>query len=43
MYEERVDLRGMLKRMIGDPKKNIEAYKQRDAIAQIKTQARPYL
>ena len=41
MYEERVDLRGMLKRMIGDPKKNIEAYKQRDAIAQIKNTSPP--
>ncbi|PTI11655.1 alpha/beta hydrolase family protein, partial [Staphylococcus warneri] len=41
MYEERIDLRGMLKRMIGHPKKNIEAYKRRDAIAQIKNTSPP--
>jgi|SRR5699024_2736110 len=43
MYEERVDLRGMLKRMIGHPKKQAEAYKQRDAISQITEQSPPIL
>lgn len=32
MYEERVDLRGMLRRMVGHPKKDIDAYNKRDAL-----------
>ncbi|MDU9418009.1 prolyl oligopeptidase family serine peptidase [Staphylococcus lloydii] len=35
MYQERVDLRGMLRRMVGHPKKDIEAYDKRDAIKHI--------
>lgn len=41
MYEERVDLRGMLRRMIGHPKKQAEAYEKRDAIAQIHENSPP--
>ncbi|AID42449.1 alpha/beta hydrolase family protein [Staphylococcus xylosus] len=41
MYEERVDLRGMLKRMIGHPKKQAAAYQQRDALAQITSSSPP--
>ena len=41
MYEERVDLRGMLKRMIGHPKKQAVAYQQRDALAQITKSSPP--
>lgn len=43
MYEERVDLRGMLKRMIGHPKKNADAYRQRDAVSQITKDSPPIL
>ncbi|MDM5686253.1 phosphoenolpyruvate carboxykinase (ATP), partial [Staphylococcus aureus] len=35
MYEERVDLRGMLRRMIGHPKKDRAAYEARQAIPNI--------
>ena len=35
MYEERVDLRGMLRRMIGHPKKDRAAYGARQAIPNI--------
>lgn len=43
MYEERVDLRGMLRRMVGHPKKQIEAYRQRDAMKQIDASSPPIL
>ena len=43
MYEERIDLRGMLRRMIGHPKKQATAYKQRDAIANIHADSPPIL
>ncbi|MDG0844127.1 prolyl oligopeptidase family serine peptidase [Staphylococcus equorum] len=43
MYEERVDLRGMLKRMIGHPKKNVDAYRKRDAVSQITENSPPIL
>ncbi|UXR79080.1 MULTISPECIES: prolyl oligopeptidase family serine peptidase [unclassified Staphylococcus] len=43
MYEERVDLRGMLRRMIGHPKKQPEAYEQRDALRIIDHTAPPIL
>ncbi|MDH9160904.1 alpha/beta hydrolase family protein [Staphylococcus succinus] len=43
MYEERVDLRGMLKRMVGHPKKQSEAYQQRDAISKITKSSPPIL
>ena len=28
MYEERIDLRGMLRRMVGHPKKDLAAYEK---------------
>ncbi|WP_193433003.1 alpha/beta hydrolase family protein [Staphylococcus edaphicus] len=43
MYEERIDLRGMLKRMVGHPKKDAEAYQQRNAISQITETSPPIL
>jgi len=43
MYEERIDLRGMLKRMVGHPKKQADAYHERDAIAQITASSPPIL
>ncbi|UDI77966.1 S9 family peptidase [Staphylococcus taiwanensis] len=43
MYEERVDLRGMLRRMIGHPKKDKNAYQQRDAIKKINENSPPIL
>lgn len=43
MYEERVDLRGMLRRMVGHPKKHPEAYQQRDALSIIDHTAPPIL
>lgn len=43
MYEERVDLRGMLKRMIGHPRKNEMAYKERDAVVTIHADSPPIL
>ncbi len=43
MYEERVDLRGMMRRMIGHPRKHPEAYRMRDALAQLHQQSPPML
>ncbi|WP_238615225.1 alpha/beta hydrolase family protein [Staphylococcus felis] len=43
MYEERVDLRGMLRRMVGHPKKDKEAYELRNAIKSIDHQSPPIL
>ncbi|MDO5374947.1 MAG: prolyl oligopeptidase family serine peptidase [Staphylococcus rostri] len=43
MYEERVDLRGMLRRMVGHPKKQQAAYEQRDALRMIDRTAPPIL
>ena len=43
MYEERVDLRGMLRRMVGHPKKNKSAYQQRDAVRYIHKDSPPIL
>ncbi|PNZ38358.1 alpha/beta hydrolase family protein [Staphylococcus lutrae] len=43
MYEERVDLRGMLRRMIGHPKKEVEAYESRNALKTIHSDAPPIL
>lgn len=43
MYEERVDLRSMLRRMVGHPKKAKRAYEQRDAISRIGEIAPPIL
>jgi len=43
MYEERVDLRGMLRRMVGHPKKDAKAYKSRDAMQFIKKDSPPIL
>ncbi|AYX91161.1 S9 family peptidase [Staphylococcus cohnii] len=43
MYEERIDLRGMLRRMVGHPKKKENAYKQRDAITNIHADSPPIL
>lgn len=41
MYEERVDLRGMLRRMIGHPKKDYAAYAKRDALSTIRPDCPP--
>lgn len=43
MYEERVDLRGMLRRMIGHPRKHSERYEKRYAINQISATSPPIL
>ncbi|HDV6272794.1 TPA: S9 family peptidase [Staphylococcus pseudintermedius] len=43
MYEERVDLRGMLRRMIGHPKKDIAAYESRNALKDIYAGVPPIL
>ncbi|WP_105992488.1 alpha/beta hydrolase family protein [Staphylococcus simulans] len=43
MYEERVDLRGMLKRMVGHPKKDEAAYDQREALQYIDADSPPIL
>lgn len=43
MYEERVDLRGMLRRMVGHPKKDKEAYEQRNAIRTLNQNSPPIL
>lgn len=43
MYEERTDLRGMLRRMVGHPSKNKESYDQRDAIKLIDSNSSPIL
>ena len=43
MYEERVDLRGMLRRMIGHPKKQAAAYQLRDAMQYITSSSAPIL
>ena len=43
MYEERTDLRGMLRRMVGHPSKNKESYDQRDAIKLIDSNSPPIL
>lgn len=43
MYEERVDLRGMLRRMVGHPKKDHEAYEARQAIPNIDKNNPPIL
>lgn len=43
MYEERVDLRGMLRRMVGHPKKQPAAYDARDALRLIDHSAPPIL
>ncbi|MCS4485280.1 alpha/beta hydrolase family protein [Staphylococcus americanisciuri] len=43
MYEERVDLRGMLRRMVGHPKKHLSAYEQRDALRLIDDTTPPIL
>lgn len=41
MYEERVDLRGMLRRMIGHPKKDSAAYESRNALKDIHADVPP--
>ncbi|MDN6414431.1 prolyl oligopeptidase family serine peptidase [Staphylococcus gallinarum] len=41
MYEERVDLRGMLRRMIGHPKKDHAAYAKRDALTSLNSECPP--
>lgn len=43
MYKERVDLRGMMRRMVGHPKKDKGAYDKRDAIKNITDNAPPIL
>ncbi|MCD8874111.1 prolyl oligopeptidase family serine peptidase [Mammaliicoccus sciuri] len=43
MYEERIDLRGMLKRMVGHPKKQYEAYARRNALQSIHKDSPPIL
>lgn len=43
MYEERVDLRGMLRRMVGHPKKDKDAYEQRNAMKTIDSTSPPIL
>ncbi|MER2035671.1 alpha/beta hydrolase family protein [Mammaliicoccus vitulinus] len=43
MYEERIDLRNMLKRMIGHPKKQSEEYEQRNALKHIHSDSPPIL
>lgn len=43
MYEERVDLRGMLRRMIGHPKKAAAAYEAREGMRFIKSTSPPIL
>jgi dipeptidyl aminopeptidase/acylaminoacyl peptidase len=43
MYEERVDLRGMLRRMIGHPVKDAQSYKKRDALKDIDATSPPIL
>ncbi|MCH8647797.1 prolyl oligopeptidase family serine peptidase [Staphylococcus lugdunensis] len=43
MYEERVDLRGMLRRMIGHPVKDSQSYKKRDALKDIDATSPPIL
>ncbi|GEP84388.1 peptidase [Staphylococcus piscifermentans] len=43
MYEERVDLRGMLRRMVGHPKKNLDAYEKREALQYIDENSPPIL
>lgn len=43
MYEERVDLRGMLRRMIGHPKKDQVEYEVRQAIPNIDKKSPPIL
>src|SRR5699024_9803239 len=43
MYKERVDLRGMLRRMVGHPKKQPEAYERRDALKMIYEDSPPIL
>lgn len=43
MYEERVDLRGMLRRMVGHPKKDIKAYQEREALQYIDVNSPPIL
>ncbi|MBF2757751.1 MULTISPECIES: S9 family peptidase [unclassified Staphylococcus] len=43
MYEERVDLRGMLRRMVGHPDKHKDAYDKRDAIKLIDAHSPPIL
>ncbi|TBW67680.1 S9 family peptidase, partial [Staphylococcus capitis] len=41
--EERVDLRGMLRRMIGHPVKDAQSYKKRDALKDIDATSPPIL
>ncbi|HEC2230478.1 TPA: S9 family peptidase [Staphylococcus delphini] len=43
MYEERVDLRGMLRRMVGHPKKDLAAYEARNALKDIDADTPPIL
>ncbi|ATH62346.1 MULTISPECIES: alpha/beta hydrolase family protein [Staphylococcus] len=43
MYEERVDLRGMLRRMVGHPIKDAQNYTDREAIHNITPQSPPIL
>ncbi|WP_340278378.1 alpha/beta hydrolase family protein [Staphylococcus coagulans] len=43
MYEERVDLRGMLRRMVGHPKKDIQAYRNRNPFPDIDAESPPIL
>lgn len=43
MYEERIDLRGMLKRMVGHPKKQYEEYERRNALKNINQDSPPIL
>ncbi|WP_375162286.1 alpha/beta hydrolase family protein [Staphylococcus hyicus] len=43
MFEERVDLRGMLKRMIGHPSQNIAAYEARNALKTLHKESPPIL
>lgn len=43
MYEERIDLRGMLRRMVGHPQKDKVQYEARDAIHLLNRQSPPIL
>ncbi|MCG3400779.1 prolyl oligopeptidase family serine peptidase [Staphylococcus massiliensis] len=43
MYEERVDLRGMMRRMIGHPKKQSSVYDEREALNAITQMSPPIL
>lgn len=43
MYEERIDLRGMLRRMVGHPQKDKAAYQLRDALSKLDSSCPPIL